>query len=35
MDTSEPTPEMVYPGTTLLAMFCLETEHEAKLLVTF
>lgn len=34
-DTSEHTPEVLYPGTTLLAMFSLERENEAKLPGTF
>lgn len=35
MDTSEPTPEVVNPDTTLLAMLSLETENKAKLPGTF
>lgn len=35
MNTSEHTPEVVYPGKTFLAMFSLETENEAELPGTF
>lgn len=35
METSEPTPEVVNPGTTLLAMLSPETENKAKLPGTF